>query len=484
MISIDNKYFPSIAEQVIENTKRIEEHYERDRVLEDYGIKVVGQFDFAEQLFETYPAAEYTGAYGDCYIVGPAAPYAFYVFTRPFEEGGENQWLDLGALAIEGPEGPQGEKGDTGERGPQGIQGLQGERGYTGPMGPKGATGERGPQGEPGKDGLNGTPGDAVRIIGILTSTSMLPDVTEVARDSAYIVEDGTGQWLYFITGDDMLLWDRVPFENGTTVMVEDIPVQTFNADTKVDKVSYGNQVYGTDEYGNAFTYTVGGEEGNLVTYQADATIYVNTNPDSDLSAANVQYVDAEIDNLHTKVVPRRGYATTYDTVFGQGLEANGSMKVYPISSATLAGALILRDENGRAEIQAPTSNLEVANKVYVDSLVNNRLVTMARAITTAATQSMSLTSLLTTSFGNGGEVEIVCYGTANAKTGLAFTSGGTAYNYIRIYRISGYYFIVAQDLSGNGYATRVTTAPVFYNTASTTGQMVIIRITKPGQAV
>lgn len=478
MISIDNKYLPSIAEQVIENTRRIEEHYERDRVLEDYGIRVIGQFDFYEQFISAYPAAEYTGAYGDCFIVGPAAPYTFYVFTRPFEEGGDNQWLDLGYLAIAGPEGPQGEPGEPGERGPQGIQGLQGERGYTGPMGPKGAKGDKGDKGDPGKDGANGTPGDAVRIIGILTSApSVMPD--EVPRDSAYVVNDGTGSWLYFITGDEILIWDRVPFENGSVVLEEGLPVQTFDADSKVDKVSYGNQVYGTDEYGNAFTYTVGGNEGNLVQYMVDNTLWTQTDGDTPYCAANVDYVDTEIANLKDRCVRRRGYETGYDTIYAEGPSASSGIKYIRLSSSLAASAsstqydgVIMRDLNGQAEIAAPSSTLHIANKGYVDNAITNSIRTTMKQIG-SSTSAVTLANLLGATMPNGYVLEIVCYSTSasgSAKTGLAFAKAGPLYNYIRVMRYGGskYYLTATEALTGNVYADALNSAPQFYNSAQT----------------
>lgn len=107
--------------QIETNKENILRHWEKDRVLADYGIRVVGKVDFPEQL----PAASlYTGAYGDAYIVGASEPYSFYIFTRPFTGETENQWFDLGVLAIQGPKGETGAKGDKGDRGEQGIQGI------------------------------------------------------------------------------------------------------------------------------------------------------------------------------------------------------------------------------------------------------------------------------------------------------------------------------------------------------------------------
>lgn len=480
MITYNNKEYRNLVEQVRKNQEDIAKHYERDRVLEDYGIRVIGQFDFAEQLFEAYPANEYTGAYGDCFIVGIAAPYTFYVFTRPFEGETENQWLDLGELAIQGPEGAQGPQGERGEQGPQGIQGLQGEQGMTGPQGPRGLQGQTGPQGPAGKDGINGTPGDAVRIIGILSSASMLPSPDTIARDSAYVVEDGTGQWLYFITGDEILLWDRVAFENGTTVLVDGLPAQVFDADTKVDKTAEGNKIYGTDSSGNQTTYKIGGEAGDIVQYQPNSTVYVNTPEDSNLAATNVDFVNAKIAKAGANYVPIRKYATENDTVFAQGpsSEDNPSFKAYSVDTAKTANTLALRDSNGRLQVQTPLNSNDAANKVYVDSHIQNTLTSKAWAQSNTTT---SITFAKLTGYSNsasGFEAQIQCYGNNPNKIGLAFTANGPLYNYITIYKPStNNYIIVAQDIQGNGYATRTSVAPTFYVSSATVGQNITVKI-------
>ena len=52
-----------------------------------------------------------------------------------------------------GPQGPAGPKGDTGPQGPKGDQGIAGPIGPQGPKGPKGDTGPTGPQGPKGDPG-------------------------------------------------------------------------------------------------------------------------------------------------------------------------------------------------------------------------------------------------------------------------------------------------------------------------------------------
>ena len=224
----------NIFEQVEENKFNIIEHYNRDRVLADYGIKVVGNVPTKDDL---PAAASYDGDYGDAYMVGTEPPYSFYIFTRPFGDETEDQWWDLGELAIEGPAGPAGEKGEKGDKGATGPRGPQGPQGLTGAQGPKGPKGDKGDMGQRGEPGEPGIPCEPVTIKDILTSSSVLPDPTAENRHDAYIVEDGTGTWLYFIIETDGVLdWDKIPFESGSLVIENSSVVNVFDADNYVHK--------------------------------------------------------------------------------------------------------------------------------------------------------------------------------------------------------------------------------------------------------
>ncbi len=475
--------------QIEENKENILNHYKRDRVLEDYGIRIIGKFDFYEQLIANYPANEYTGAYGDCFIVGIAPPYDFYVFTRPFQNETENQWLDLGELAIQGPQGLQGEKGDKGDRGEQGIQGIQGPRGNTGPMGPQGPQGETGETGPAGKDGINGTPGDAVRIIGILSSSSMLPDPTTVSRDSAYVVEDGTGQWLYFITGSDTLIWDRVAFENGTTVLVGGNPVQTFDADTKLNKVSPTDGVYRVYSVnGSGVQQTLGVDYAGNSAYTKQLPLYQNptvgaskpqyggvlvtNDPSNDYQCANKKYVDDTVAGLSTKYAP---LITTKERVYVT--YSGGETAGLPYSPNVVNNSMVYRNSSGFFNVKDPTSDAHAANKKYVDENIAKYNYKTVSQVSTGA--EISISSLLNNAtIDINCEIIINCYATSATATGLAFTSGGTKYNYIRIFKqAASAYFVIAQDKNGVGYAARVTELPIMYTAAS---QFITTELTPP----
>jgi hypothetical protein len=115
MITINNKEYRNIVEQVEKNKQDIATHYARDRVLADFGIKIIGQMtpeEFAPLLTNNTPPPTGAEDFGASYAVGESDPYTFYIWTRAdIEAGGShatNYWLDIGVLAIEGIEGPEG----------------------------------------------------------------------------------------------------------------------------------------------------------------------------------------------------------------------------------------------------------------------------------------------------------------------------------------------------------------------------------------
>lgn len=445
MITVNNKEYRNLVEQVGYLTNRVDEHYERDRVLADYGIRIVGSVDSVDNL---PPANTYDGLYGDAYTVGTGAPYDFYIFTRPLQGETENRWLDLGQLAIQGPQGDIGPEGPVGPQGEstqwyvgQGqpyieanvnslyfdtttsniYQKQEGQwimvaniKGNTGAQGPQGPQGEIGPQGPQGIQGENGVPGDAVNIVGILTSSSMLPDPDTVARDSAYVVEDGTGQWLYFITGlgtaESPLIWDKVAFENGTTVLVGGNPVQTFDADSKVDKFTVTT---GPDKL---YAYTPATQTNRSYTIASNKNfmeggympIYVNTDntagtdgpwninkgflitqtPQQNYHSANKKYVDEQVQAVKDASVEKNttqeyivygtssvGTQTTHTIATTNARRTAGSIPSYSSLTNTNADTI---PSNATLIVSTPTKIAQAANKQYVDnnlSIINNRFL-------------------------------------------------------------------------------------------------------------
>lgn len=514
MLTINNKEYRNLVEQVLKNKEDIAKHYDADRVLEDYGIKVVGQVDFVEQLPS---AALYTGAYGDAYLVGVSAPYVFYIFTRPFVGETENQWFNLGELAIQGPEGPQGPVGPQGPRGentrwyigqsdPYGqgyndgdcylnsktgvvfifennVWTSQGSiKGATGAQGPKGDKGDKGDPGEQGIQGEAGVPGDAVRIVGILSSTDMLPDPTTVDRDTAYVIQETSGNFLYFITGlgteDNPLIWNRVPFENGTTVLVGGEPVETFNADSKVSKTASVARLYGTGWQGEqvAMQYT-GNPDAYTIAYRDAKGRTCVASPTDDRHATPKKYVDdtvaamgdtkmnAVANNSNSFMIPVipfgsnqpvvRILATAVSDIYSGRIPYYfGSTSDHPVPSG---GWLITATPNYEGDC---------TNKKYVDDLVKSK--TEGQIVALAAGQSAGISFPSEYLTANYVQIEINAYGGDKATTGVSFTEGGSLYNYIKILVAQSAILIIAQDLDGNGYVAQTTTAPRFYAQAPT----------------
>ena len=518
----------NLYEQVQENKLNIQKHYDADRVLEDYGIKVIGHVDFMDQL----PAAGlYTGAYGDAYTVGVSTPYEFYIFTRPFSGETENQWFNLGELAIQGPkgeqgpEGPQGPKGDNtrwymGQNDPYGTGYDEGDcflntktgevfifeanawtpqgsiKGATGAQGPKGEKGDKGDPGEPGLQGEAGVPGDAVKIVGILSSPSMLPDPNTVDRDNAYVVSDTVGSLLFFITGlgteANPLIWKKVPFENGTTVLVGGNPVEVFDADTKLSKptkdsnytrvpfVRYGEDTFKYKTLGTTIAqgmkngwipqYNPINRENNVI---PDGQLATGT-PQYDGDAANKKYVDDTVAAMGDTKYDKLPVNNSYD-IFP--FIVNGTDKLtYKIYASNIASSASSRipgyNPAGRdAKDAMPTGKLvsgmpeygcDCANKKYVD----DRITTRTEGIVQQLLQGESTAVPLPIEYGTTPyfQIEINTYGANKTTTGVAFsTDSGTLYNYIKILYTPTSIHIIAQDLAGNGFVSYGTTTPTLY---------------------
>ena len=196
MITIDNVQYRNLEEQVKKNMDDIKYMLEEEGVLNEFGIKVVGEITNTSELPDP---ATYTGEYGDAYAVGTAVPYTLYIYTRANGTHPNAYWFNIGQFPLPGPTGPagpQGPKGDTGTRGNtwtsgtgnptstsgyiandkylnttngtvfnfdgstwQNVGNIRGPQGIQGPKGEKGDTGEQGPQGIQGPIGLTGPEG-------------------------------------------------------------------------------------------------------------------------------------------------------------------------------------------------------------------------------------------------------------------------------------------------------------------------------------
>ena len=215
MLTIDGVQYRNLQEQVLKNKDDIENIITSGGVLDEFGIKVVGQVNRLEDLPTAveYKRAHPDWEYGDAYAVGVNTPYELYILTRANETITEDHWFNIGKFPMTGPQGPKGDKGDKGEKGEQGIQGIQGIQGLQGLQGVQGEVGPQGPQGiqgERGETGPEGPAGQSFQIVGKLENTNQLPVPTEEIRSQAYLIPDENGyNHLWVIMGTtDNLYWN------------------------------------------------------------------------------------------------------------------------------------------------------------------------------------------------------------------------------------------------------------------------------------
>ena len=274
----DGSVARNLEAQVLKNKEDIAAHYNMDRVLADFGIRVIGRLNSAEEL-----EGKEGSDYGDAYVIGVEPPYSFYVWTRADVNSGQlnDYWLDLGPLAIVGP------KGETGPQGPQGVPGtapefmtgnLQNlpsdvplnsiylrtagndaqigdvyqlgsggwgkEGNIRGPQGVQGIQGPIGPRGERGPEGPKGDTGDVggfINIYGIVSNVGELPTPASLNNLTvAYLVGAAEPYNLFVQIGStsDTAYWQNMgPLNVATYVTVNGEFQNVWNADTKLDKV-------------------------------------------------------------------------------------------------------------------------------------------------------------------------------------------------------------------------------------------------------
>lgn len=335
MFVIDGKTYRNLEEQVQKNKEDIARHYEISRVLNGLGIKVLGRVNTEEDLPDP---VDYDGEYGDCYLVGPedATSFDYYVWTRENADVGHYSpyWLNIGNLQIAGPQGPAGKSitnitidpittyptfyysdgsfvtvpsPTRGPKGPQGEAGPQGSPGPTGPQGPSGPIGPRGPAGPTG-------PAGSFRIMGTITSSTLLPEASASLNGDAYLINSTTegyayDLWVIIGSSPENYMWQNTgPLGVGTRITVQGQPVSSWNADTKVDKVA------STSAYTRAYTIAPGGAQGvgaissevnnnHIVRRDGRGQIIVPDNPTAYNHAVSKQYVDDAIDSAKDDII-------------------------------------------------------------------------------------------------------------------------------------------------------------------------------------
>lgn len=324
MFELNNKKKLNLEETVLFLVDKVGEHYEKDQVIAEFGITVMG----TAPSYADIEAIDEGENYGYAYLVGEEEPYNVYIWTRPNPQIGHDTayWLDIGPINIVGPEGPQGvgvvsasvnnlyqlvlslSNGETitasgmSLRGPKGDKGEQGPTGATGPRGPQGERGPQGPQGNKGDIGPAGT----LNIIGTYASVEQAPSASTQSIGSAFILSNGTTTTLYILTGTpgspSTYQWQETSFGGGTEIYVSGQIQTSWNADTKLDKVSTTAsrvRVYAVSTSGGQTTYPISWDTlpttgQALAGRDPDGTVSVAW-PQEENDAANKQYVDYAI---------------------------------------------------------------------------------------------------------------------------------------------------------------------------------------------
>lgn len=380
MLEIDNKQLRNLQEQVLKNQHDIADINEANKVLNQFGIKVVGQVMDVVQLPDP---STYVGDYGDAYLVGTETPYDYYIFTRPNQFHETSFWLNIGVFPLAGPQGEKGEQGDQGPQGdgskwyvssndPASAQGFKNGdqwlnsstgyvfsfenstwinkgniRGLQGVQGPQGPQGVQGPQGPQGIQGPQGDVGGFINIQGIVANAEQLPTPTSLGNLTvAYLVGAETPYDLYIQIGEtsETAVWKNMGALNvGTYVTIDGNYVNVLemaNYQKKLKTVVL--TVSGGATYG-----TITQEQLNIL--QEDINNLIEVNNDiyrickDAVTSGYLKYVHQDEDsnnNIYTKVltitISTKTFVITTQTTDQEVIENStnpiSSKAVYPIS--------------------------------------------------------------------------------------------------------------------------------------------------------
>lgn len=128
MLKFGNKEFRNLQEQVKKNMDDILFILQEEGVLNEFGIKVVGQEDSVANMptVADYKENNPDWSYGDAYAIGTEEPYELYILTRANGTHPNDYWFNIGEFPQPGPQGPAGADGEQGPQGEQGNPGVDG----------------------------------------------------------------------------------------------------------------------------------------------------------------------------------------------------------------------------------------------------------------------------------------------------------------------------------------------------------------------
>ena len=401
MITIDNKEYRNLEEQVEWNKTMISKVISRELTLASFGIREIQHVAKAEDIPtpDAYKQERPDWEYGDAYSVGQEAPYYFWVLTRADAEHATDYWFDLGLFPAPGIQGPKGDKGDKGDTGATGPQGPMGRTGATGAQGPQGEQGPRGLTGATGATGAKGDPGEPFTLIGTVATTAQLPDPTTVIRSAAYRVgPDANGNYaLYVIEGEDTLLWTNYgDIKVGPAGPKGDtgLDALTFSGIMNVGtKPQVGHDFSYAPAFASSFNRTpvVGDILNVLVNYQNNSDSYMCT-------IEVTEYASPTLKGTYVNVTQ----ATGKD---GKGLEnivnftlGNTTNVTYNTTDgARFTGQSSFVDKNGKTYNQTSNTTLPIkgGNGITVGAASDNKFleVKVGDTINLAENQTLAITN-------------------------------------------------------------------------------------------
>lgn len=115
MVKIGDKEYRNIQEQVEKNKQDIEYILEEEGVLNEFGIRVIGEIESTDDLpsVDDYKENNENWEYGDAYAIGTEPPYDLYILTRANGTHPSDYWFEIGQFPMPGPNGQDGEDGKS-----------------------------------------------------------------------------------------------------------------------------------------------------------------------------------------------------------------------------------------------------------------------------------------------------------------------------------------------------------------------------------
>ena len=378
------KYLLLTPQCQIEKNRQDIEAIINDAVAFNYiGMKVVGQVNTADELPKKADYEVWPFNYGDAFAVGTTDPYNYYLWTRAFGAHLSDHWFNIGVFPS--PSTVPGPKGDTGETGPAPnltigtvtstlsqpqvtIEGTSPNYtlNFKLQKGDKGDPGTNGRNGVDGKNGKDGTNAIIYTVKGAVDTVSQLPVATSVSTDTAYLVKDGSLLYGIMVQNGTNIWYNygptsvgpRGPAGVGTTDLTQ-VQFPEGEHTITLDDTD-GLSIVGTGKFSYGTNDTATPQMTVRVPLKAGAGISMNSDENGKfLVVKNADHT--ALGKKLDKITTPTSYAQAYIKATG------GSQSMMNISANAIAGSLVTRDGNGRANITTPTENSHIANKAYVD---------------------------------------------------------------------------------------------------------------------